>query len=341
MDVDPDRLLLTNGGAEAIALVAAELRHRSGRRARLRPLPPPPRARPDRPRCSGRTPTTRPACWPRPTSGPTVWDEAFYPLATGSWTRGDPESLVVGSLTKLLACPGLRVGYVLAPTADGARTDRRPPAGLGGERAGRRRAARAAGHRRPGGVVAPDRRSPAPTWSACSPSTAWPPAGRTPPGCWSTCRLATGRPTGRPAAAAVARPSWPARGVLVRDCASFGMPDTVRIAVPAPADRGRLARALDQVLPSAARPPTPSGSTGPSPPDRLERPPTSDRKRSVILQPLLDAVLVDLGGTVVVEAPPGTPVADLQVELRPGRARRPAGHRRTTCGSARSPTPPS
>src|SRR5205085_1478062 len=41
-----------------------------------------------------------------------VWDEAFYPLATGAWTRGDP--LVVGSLTKLLACPGLRVGYVLA-----------------------------------------------------------------------------------------------------------------------------------------------------------------------------------------------------------------------------------
>jgi nicotinate-nucleotide--dimethylbenzimidazole phosphoribosyltransferase len=38
----------------------------------------------------------------------------------------------------------------------------------------------------------------------------------------------------------------------------------------------------------------------------------------VILQPLLDAVLVDLGGTVVVEAAPGTPLADLQVELRPG-----------------------
>ncbi len=38
----------------------------------------------------------------------------------------------------------------------------------------------------------------------------------------------------------------------------------------------------------------------------------------MILQPLLDAVLVDLGGTVVVEAPPGTPVADLRVELRPG-----------------------
>lgn len=35
-----------------------------------------------------------------------VWDEAFYPLATGRWTRGDPGAVVVGSLTKLLACPG-------------------------------------------------------------------------------------------------------------------------------------------------------------------------------------------------------------------------------------------
>jgi nicotinate-nucleotide--dimethylbenzimidazole phosphoribosyltransferase len=35
------------------------------------------------------------------------------------------------------------------------------------------------------------------------------------------------------------------------------------------------------------------------------------------LQPLLDAVLVDLGGTVVDEAPPATAVADLQVQFRP------------------------
>ncbi len=41
-----------------------------------------------------------------------VWDEAFFPLATGRWTRGDGD-VVVGSLTKLLACPGLRLGYVL------------------------------------------------------------------------------------------------------------------------------------------------------------------------------------------------------------------------------------
>lgn len=35
------------------------------------------------------------------------------------------------------------------------------------------------------------------------------------------------------------------------------------------------------------------------------------------LQPLLDAVLVDLGGTVVDEAPPATAVADLRVQFRP------------------------
>ncbi len=38
----------------------------------------------------------------------------------------------------------------------------------------------------------------------------------------------------------------------------------------------------------------------------------------MILQPLLDAVLVDIGGTVVDEAPPGTAAADLDVHLRPG-----------------------
>jgi histidinol-phosphate/aromatic aminotransferase/cobyric acid decarboxylase-like protein len=49
-----------------------------------------------------------------------VWDEAFYPLATGCWTRGDGDAIVVGSLTKVYACPGLRIGYVLAPTGDTA-----------------------------------------------------------------------------------------------------------------------------------------------------------------------------------------------------------------------------
>jgi len=270
MDVDPDRLLLTNGGAEAIALVAAELR--SGRvdepdfalyrrHLELDPDGPLFRSNPHNPTGLLAGADERAA----------VWDEAFYPLATGSWTRGDPESLVVGSLTKLLACPGLRLGYVLAPTAAALEpiAGRQPAWAVNGLAAGalpellaavdleawsrQIDLARAdlvallAGH----GLTA--RRSDAPWVLVDVPRTS----------------------DELPAAA-----SWRAElasgGVLVRDCASFGMPDTVRIAVPAPADRGRLARALAHVLPSAARPPTPPGSTGPSPPapaSNAHRPP--------------------------------------------------------------------
>ena len=50
-----------------------------------------------------------------PAESADVWDEAFFPLATGCWTRGDASTTVVGSLTKLFACPGLRLGYVVEP----------------------------------------------------------------------------------------------------------------------------------------------------------------------------------------------------------------------------------
>jgi histidinol-phosphate/aromatic aminotransferase/cobyric acid decarboxylase-like protein len=106
MDVDPEQLLLTNGGAEAIALVAHELGgsvvepefslHPRGDGPRWRSNPHSP---------SGLLAANN--------EHADVWDEAFYPLATGRWTRGDG-TVVVGSLTKVLACPGLRVGYVLA-----------------------------------------------------------------------------------------------------------------------------------------------------------------------------------------------------------------------------------
>ena len=107
MGVDPDRLLLTNGGAEAIALVAREL---GGSVVEpefsLHP-------RGDGPlwRSNPHNPTGLLAGSEERAA---VWDEAFYPLASGQWTRGDEDAVVVGSLTKLLACPGLRVGYVLA-----------------------------------------------------------------------------------------------------------------------------------------------------------------------------------------------------------------------------------
>jgi nicotinate-nucleotide--dimethylbenzimidazole phosphoribosyltransferase len=134
MGVDTAQLLLTNGGAEAISLVAAEIGGWSvdpdfslyPRRAPAEDVgrtrgdrtPPGTRARGRGSEGTGEGPLWRSN--PHSPSGrlaPSevragVWDEAFFPLATGRWTRGDP-AVVVGSLTKLLACPGLRVGYVL------------------------------------------------------------------------------------------------------------------------------------------------------------------------------------------------------------------------------------
>lgn len=115
--VEAPRLVLTNGGAEAIALVAAQA----------------PTGEVVEPEFSlyRRHLATVEAGGPRWRSNPSnplgaladpdeiaaVWDEAFYPIATGSWTRGDDASWRLGSLTKLWNCPGLRLGYVIAPTA--------------------------------------------------------------------------------------------------------------------------------------------------------------------------------------------------------------------------------
>lgn len=112
MGVDRGRLVLTNGGSEAIALVAGAVggtvaaepefslhpRGEGGPRWRSNPHNPTGVLAADDERAD-------------------VWDEAFYPLATGTWTRGDADAVVVGSLTKLYACPGLRLGYVLADDA--------------------------------------------------------------------------------------------------------------------------------------------------------------------------------------------------------------------------------
>jgi len=119
--VEPARLVLTNGGSEAIALVA---QHRpvgwadeldfSLYRRHLRTLDPAgPRWASDP--CN---PTGRLAAGDDRAD---VRDEAFYLLATGRWTRGDAGATVLGSLTKAWAMPGIRVGYVLA--ADDAEAD--------------------------------------------------------------------------------------------------------------------------------------------------------------------------------------------------------------------------
>ena len=221
MQVDADRLVLTNGGSEAISLVAAALGGTVAAEPEFSLHPrgaggPRWRSNPNNP--SGRLAD--------PADRADVWDEAFFPLAAGAWTRGDADAVVVGSLTKVFACPGLRLGYVVAD--DAARLTAAQPAWpIGGI----------------GLAVLPD-------LLAAADLTGW------------RARIATRRleladvlkEHGLVAEAADApwvlvdapglRDRLAPHGVVVRDCASFGLPGTVRIAVPD--DRGltRLQEAL-------------------------------------------------------------------------------------------------
>jgi threonine-phosphate decarboxylase len=231
MGVEADRLLLTNGGAEAIALVANDLQagwvvepEFSLYRRHLRALDPGAgrwRSNPHNPSglLAGPGETAR------------VWDEAFWPLATGTWTRGDAGggAVVIGSLTKLLACPGLRIGYVLTPTAAmAARLEMSQPQwALNGLAA----------------AALPDLLATVdlPAWAA------------------GTARLrldlvATLSDSGYQPASSDAnwvlvrapglRERLAAAAICVRDCASFGLPGTVRIAVPDARGLSRLRKAL-------------------------------------------------------------------------------------------------
>lgn len=222
MGVDPDRLLLTNGGAEAIALVGAAL----GGRVEEPDFALYPRGAGPLWRSNPHNPTGRLAL---AGDRADVWDEAFYPLATGRWTRGD--GVVVGSLTKLLACPGLRVGYVL----DGPPV-RQPEWSVNGLAAAALPdlleavdlAAWAAGIARLRGrlveVLQRAELDPEP----------------------SDANFVLVRAPGL-------RDRLAPRGILVRDCASFALPDHVRIAVPDEAGLARLEEGLEKVRPCRAR----------------------------------------------------------------------------------------
>jgi histidinol-phosphate/aromatic aminotransferase/cobyric acid decarboxylase-like protein len=247
LEVDPERVLLTNGGAEAIALVAAEL----GRgwvedpdfSLYWRHIP---RRDPAGPlfRSDPHNPTGRLA---DPGARAEVWDEAFYPLATGRWRApGRSESIVLGSMTKVLGCPGLRIGYVIVPEDNGADLG---VAGL------RQRLIR----RQPAWSVGPLALVALPDLLASADLAGWVRSlsraraeliavleahGLAPLPSEANFVLVPGVPGLRTALAGL--------GVVVRDCASFGLVDHVRIAVPGGADLARLDAALTRCEPVAS-----------------------------------------------------------------------------------------
>ena len=227
--VAPERLLLTNGGAEAIALVAGRL----GRgwadeddfalyRKHLAVLDP----RGPRLRSDPHNPTGVLASADERAE---VWDEAFYPLATGRWTAGR-DAIAIGSLTKLFACPGLRLGYVVAdPDVIDDLRARQPQWSVNGLAAaalpGLLDSADPSGWAR---QIAKLRGELVSVLDA---------AGLDPQPSRANYVLCT--------RAAGLRDRLAPRGIVVRDCASFGRPGHARIAVPDADGLARLADALE------------------------------------------------------------------------------------------------
>ena len=228
--VEPESLLVTNGGAEAIALVA----HHLGGRVEEPEFSLHPRGPAQAPlwRSNPHNPTGLLA---GPDERADVWDEAFYPLATGEWTRGDPGALaVVGSLTKLFACPGLRMGFVLgAPDLVAALRARQPHWAVGGLEL----------------ALLPELLASAdlPGWAAQIAELRDELAdllrghGLVPHPSDANFLLCD--------APAGFRDRLLAQGIVVRDCSSFGLPEKVRIAVPDHDGIERLARALTAIEP--------------------------------------------------------------------------------------------
>lgn len=233
LGVPSELVVLTNGAAEAISLVAA-----------LEPagwVEPPEFALYER-HLAVIDRTARP--WQSNPSNPLgrlaapdteagVWDEAFWQLATGTWTRGDHEAWRLGSLTKLWACPGLRLGYAIAPDVEAAIALRRvqprwPVSTLA--------------------VAAVEElvpRSDLPRWAEALRSRRL-----------DLVRMLSGHGLDVTDTDAcwvlVDRPDLRAdllpHGVIVRDCTSFGMPGVHRIGVPDDRGAARLARALAKVV---------------------------------------------------------------------------------------------
>jgi histidinol-phosphate/aromatic aminotransferase/cobyric acid decarboxylase-like protein len=239
LGTSPDCVLLTNGGAEAIALVGNDL----GRAAVAGPefslyarhlaevVDPAEDPVAPRIRSNPNNPTGKLAA---PAETAAVWDEAFYPLAAGVWSRGDVAAgradVVIGSLTKVYACPGLRVGYVHADPAVIARLAQRQPRwSLNGLAA----------------ALVPEllARADLPAWAAATARRRAALAATIPGVEPSDANFALVRVED---GAATARTRLAQQGVLVRDCTSFGLPGHVRVAVPDEAGLARLVTAWER-----------------------------------------------------------------------------------------------
>lgn len=234
LDVDPACLVLTNGGAEAIALVAAELGQGwvedpefslYARHLRLAPNA-------GRWRSNPHNPTGRLAAADERAA---VWDEAFWPITCGTWTRGDADdgAIVIGSLTKLFACPGLRVGYVVAPDAAFASAirARQPQWSVNG----------LAAAVLPALLQGVDLPAMAARVREMRDEFASALVSRGLEVEWADAPWVLVRRGGL-------RDLLARHGVIVRDCASFGWSDTFRVATPRTEQLGRVLEAIDRVL---------------------------------------------------------------------------------------------
>ena len=226
LGVETERILVTNGGAEAIALLG----HLIGGQVQEPEFSLHPRGPSAAPRwrSNPHNPTGRLAGADEHAD---VWDEAFFPLATGAWTRGDTSAVaVVGSLTKLFACPGLRLGYAVAdPELIRRIEDGQPEWAVGGL-----------------GIAL------MPELLATADLMGWAKEIARLRG--ELTELLTGHGLSPfPSDANFVLCEAPAgfrdklllQGIIVRDCASFGLPTQVRVAVPDGAGIERLSTALD------------------------------------------------------------------------------------------------
>ncbi len=158
-------------------------------------------------------------------------DAAFGEPPAGDADRG---AVVVGSLTKLFACPGLRLGYVVAPEPRFV------------ERLAARQARWSVGSLAVAALPALLSAAPLEHWAAELRALRDELVALL-GGCGLQV-IAESAPWVLVSRAGSLRDELARRGVLVRDCSSFGLAGTVRIAVPARAELGCLEAALRLTL---------------------------------------------------------------------------------------------